>query len=116
MKVSDGRVVGYGLAALLGITALLLVVFREADGRRAVLVSAAIALVVQGLCYVVVRNAPPQKLLVAWAATAALRLLSLVVYALVVIAPLTLPAAPALVSLATLFFVTTVLESLLFKS
>jgi hypothetical protein len=116
VRVSDGRAVGLGFAALGGVTVLLLLLFAEPDGRRAVLVSAAVALVVQGICYVVVRNAPPRKLLVAWAATAVLRLLSLVMYALVIVAPLKLPAIAALVSLATLFFVTTVLESLLFKS
>jgi hypothetical protein len=39
-----------------------------------------------------------------------------VVYALVIIKPLGLPAVPALMSLVSLFFVTTVLESLLLTS
>jgi hypothetical protein len=116
VKVSDGRAVSAGLAGLLAVTALLLLVFGGPDGRRAVLVSAAVALVVQTLAYAMVRNAPPRKLFVAWGAAATLRFLTLVVYALVLLEPLKLPAVPALVSLAALFFVTTVLESLLFKS
>lgn len=116
MKASDGQRVAYGLAAIAGVSAIFLIVFKEPDGRRAVLWSAGLALVTQGLCFTVVRRAPPGKLLTAWAATMVLRLFSLVVYAFFVIAPLKLPPVPALLSLATLFFVTTILESLLFKS
>jgi hypothetical protein len=96
---STGRAVASGLAGLFAITALLLVVFGTAEGHRAVLVL----------------NAPPRKLFFAWGATAALRLLTLVVYAFVLLGLLHLSPVPALISLAALFFVTTVLESLLLK-
>ena len=112
---STGRAVASGLAGLLAITALLLVVFGSPDGRRAVLVSAGVALVVQTLCFVMVQNAPPRRLFYAWGASAALRLVTLVVYALVLLKLLHLAPVPALISLAALFFVTTVLESLLLK-
>jgi hypothetical protein len=112
---STGRAVASGLAGLFAITALLLVVFRTAEGHRAVLASAGVALVVQALCFVMVLNAPPRKLFFAWGATAALRLLTLVVYAFVLLGLLHLSPVPALISLAALFFVTTVLESLLLK-
>ena len=116
MKMSHGRAGLIGLAALVGVVALLLIVFRDADGRRAVLVSGTVALVVQAICFVMVVNAPPRRMLVVWGAGAALRFLALVGYALVLLGPLRLPPVPALISLAVLFFVTTVLESLLFKS
>ena len=116
MKVADGRAVSIGLSVMVGSTALLLLLFGTSQGRRAVEVSAVIALVVQTLSFVMVRNAPPQKVFVAWGASATLRFLALVVYGFVLLEPLHLPPVPALVSLATLFFITTVLESLLFTS
>lgn len=111
-----GRTLLYGWLALAALLALLLVVFSGPGGRRAVLVSAAIALVVQGMAFTLARLAAPGNVFKAWGAGTVLRFVTLVVYALVIIRPFGLPAVPALMSLASLFFVTTVLESLLLTS
>ena len=114
--MTRARVVQAGSVALGGVLLLLLVVFQGPGGRRAVLVSGAIALVVQALAFTLARLASPGNVLKAWGVGSVLRLAVLVVYALVLVGPLGLPAVPALVSLAALLFVSTVLESLLLTS
>jgi hypothetical protein len=108
--------VGLGLAALVATSGLLMLVFHDPAGRHAVLVSAAIAAAVQVLAFGVARMASPGKVFKVWAGGAVLRMLALVVYALVLVKPLGLSPVAALLSLATLFFVTTVLESWLLTS
>lgn len=90
---------------------LLLLVFRGPGGARAVVTSAVIALVVQALSFVAARAAPPGRVLAVWVGGAAARLVTLVLYALVALRPLGLPAPAALLSLAVFFFVTTLAES-----
>jgi hypothetical protein len=99
------------LAATAVATAVLLVVFQGPGGRRAVLTSAGVALVVQALTFLAARAAAPGRVLAVWVGGAAARMVTLVLYALVALRPLGLPAAPALLSLATFFFVTTLAES-----
>ena len=113
---SARQTTAYGVAAMAVVVALLLVVFRGPGGRRAVMVSALVTLMVQAVSFGFARLAAPGNVLKAWSAGAVLRLVTLVVYALVLIKPLGLPAVPALMSLASLFFITTVLESLLLTS
>jgi hypothetical protein len=116
VRVSRGAVLGYGTMTLVALLAVLLWAFDGPGGRRAVLASAGIALLVQAVAFTLERLAAPGKMFKAWGAGSALRFVTLVVYALVLIKPLGLPAVPALISLAALFFVTTVLESLLLTS
>lgn len=113
---SRPRTLAYGAVGLTVLVALLFAMFDGPGGRRAVLVSVAIALVVQTVTFTLARLAAPGNVLKAWGAGTVLRFLTLVVYALVLIKPLGLPAVPALMSLVSLFFVTTVLESLLLTS
>ena len=80
------------------------------------LVSGVIALVVQGVAFTIARLASPGNVFTAWGVGSALRFVVLVVYALAIVNPLGLPAVPALLSLAALFFVSTILESLLLTS
>ncbi len=108
--------VGLGLAGLAATTGLLLLVFHDPAGRHAVLVSAAIAAGVQVIAFGMARLASPGMVFKVWAGGAVLRMLTLVVYALVLIKPLGLAPVAALLSLASLFFVTTVLESWLLTS
>jgi len=105
-----------GLAALGLVVAILLAVFHDPPARRAVLWSAGIALIVQLVAFTLARRVAPERVFKAVGAGAVLRVLALVVYALVLIRPLGLPPVPALLSLAVLFFVTTVLESWLLTS
>ena len=57
----------------------------------------------------------PTNLIAGWGAGTLLRFLTLVVYAVIVAKVLTVPLAPALVSMAALFFLTTLVEPLLLK-
>jgi len=91
-------------------------VFTDADGRRAVAVSATVALVVQAAGFAVVRQLRARNMMGAWGLAAGLRMLTLVSYALVAVKMLGLPATAALFSLVTFFFVTTLAEPWLFRS
>lgn len=113
-SVRVAAVSGLGLLAL--VVAILFAVFREPDARRAVLWSAGIALLVQVIAFALARRSAPERVFTAVGVGAILRVLALVLYALVLLKPLGLPAVPALLSLALLFFVTTVLESWLLTS
>ena len=113
---SRGQTLVIGSWAVALTLMLLLGVFRGPGGRRAVLVSATIALFVQVMAFMLARFAAPGNIMKAWIAGAGLRFVTLVVYALFLVKPLGLPAVPALLSLVTLLFVTTVLESLLLTS
>jgi hypothetical protein len=113
---SRRQTLGYGAVALLLLLLLLLTVFSGPGGRRAVLISAIVTLMVQAVAFTLARLAAPGNVLKAWGAGTVLRLVALLVYALLLVRPLGLPALPALMSLVSLFFVTTVLESLLLTS
>ena len=113
---SRGQTLRAGLLSLVAVLVVLLAVFRGPGGRRAVLVSAVIALVVQAVAFTLARLAAPGHVFKAWGVGTVLRFGTLIVYALVLLKPLELPAVPALLSLVSLFFVTTVLESLLLRS
>jgi hypothetical protein len=101
----------WALATVAVAAAVLLAVFRGPGARAAVLTSAGVALVVQALSFLAARAAAPGRMFAVWTGGAAARLVTLVLYALVALRPLGLPAAPALLSLATFFFVTTLAES-----
>ena len=114
--MTRARVLRAGSGALAGLLMLLLLVFRGPGARRAVLASGVVALLVQGVAFALARLASPGNVVKAWGVGSALRFGVLVVYALFVVRPLGLPAVPALMSLAALFFVSTILESLLLSS
>jgi hypothetical protein len=110
------RKLAIGVLSLVAVLVLLLAIFRGPGGQRAVLMSAGLAVLVQAVAFTLARLAAPGKMLKAWGAGAVLRFVTLVVYALVLLKPLGLPPVPALMSLVSLFFVSTVLESLLLTS
>ncbi len=89
-------------------------VYPGADARRAIVASAAVAFVVQLVAFALARIAASrQNAIAGWGLGALLRMGVLAVYALVVVKALGLLAVPALVSLATFFFVSTLVEPLL---
>ena len=96
------------IAALGGVLALF---FRTPADRHALLVSAAVALVVQVVAFAAVRAAGQRRLLTAWGAAGGVRLLTLVIYGLGAVRAFGLPAEAALLSLATYLFVTTLVET-----
>ncbi len=104
----------YTVVAVITIGALavfLSLVFRSPGDHRALLVSAGLALAVQVVAFVVLRLSPPDETLKAWGLGSVLRLVTLLVYGLLALKPLGLPATAALVSLATFFFASTLLET-----
>lgn len=106
-------------AALLAIAlsgAVLALLFRAPGAGRAIAVSAALAWGVQLFTFAVVRLAGPKKIMAAWGLGAIMRLGLLLLYALLGVKVLGLPAAPALLSLATFLFVSTVIESRLISA
>jgi hypothetical protein len=88
-------------------------VWPTAEASRAVLVSAGVAAVVQLFGFGIVRLARRSNPIAAWGLTALLRMAVLVVYALVIVPALGVLATPALLSLATFFFLSTLVEPLL---
>ena len=80
---------------------------------RAVLAALVWTALLQLVAYVIIRRASRQKLMLAWAGGAAVRLVGLVVFALLVVPAFALPLAPALLWLAALLFVSTLIESYL---
>ncbi len=105
------RSLGFTLGAVVVAGVLLRLVFRGPGAAPAIATSAAVAVVVQLLSFIGARAAPPRQVLAVWIAGAFVRLVTLVVYALGVVRFLGFPPAPALLSLATFFFVTTLAES-----
>ena len=104
-------------AATLAILALAGWIFRlvyeSAADRRAIWTSAVVAMVVQLVAFVVARRIARTNVMAGWGLGVLLRLLCLGVYALVIVKALALPSAAALVSLATFFFLSTLVEPLL---
>lgn len=99
-------------AIAIGLLAVLLsFVFPTPADHRALLVSGVVALAVQCAAFLVLRLTPREGALKAWGLGSVLRLVTLLVYALLALKPLGLPAAAALISLATFFFVSTLLET-----
>jgi hypothetical protein len=103
------------LAAALTATtgAIMTIVWSTPAEERAIWLSAAIAFVVQMLAFAAASLVRRDQALVGWGLGAIMRLVTLAVYALVFVKALGLPATAALVSLATFFFVSTLVEPLL---
>jgi hypothetical protein len=83
--------------------------------QRAIRVSAGIAFGVQMLSFAVARLAGARNMIAGWGLGVLLRFVTLAVVALFLLKPLGLPSAAALISLATFFFISTVIEPLLLK-
>ena len=88
-------------------------VWPTAEAHRAVQASAVVALVVQLFGFGIIRLARKSNPIAAWGLTALLRMAVLLVYAFVVIPALGVLSMPALLSLATFFFLSTLVEPLL---
>jgi uncharacterized membrane protein len=96
-----------------GTAAIMTAVWSTPAEERAIWLSAAIAFVVQMLAFGVASLVRRDQALVGWGLGAIMRLVTLSVYALVFVKALGLPATAALVSLATFFFLSTLVEPLL---
>ena len=104
------------LAVVTGAGALLASVYRSDAERHAIWVSAAVAIVVQLFAFAIARlTLRSNNVIAGWGLGALLRMVALGVYALVLVEALGLVSGAALISLATFFFLTTLIEPLLLK-
>ena len=107
-------------AASLAITAalawVLSLVWTSRAEREAIVLSAAVAWVVQLFAFAIARLAVrSNNVMAGWGIGALLRLAVLAVYGLVIVEAFGLPSAAALVSLAAIFFLSTLVEPLFFN-
>ncbi len=99
------------LAALLGL------LFRSPAERRALWITAGVALVVQLAAFAAVRAGSKKKnVMVGWGAGIGIRFAALIVWGLAGVSQLGLPQAAALLSMASFLFVTTLIEPLFLKT
>lgn len=104
------------LAAVIVIAGgVLAIVFPGAADRRTLWVTGATAFVIQLLTFAIARLAGQRNIMAAWGVGAIVRLLTIAVFALALVNPLGLVLTPALVGLATFFFLSTLAEPLLLK-
>jgi hypothetical protein len=101
-------------AVVLIIGGLLAALFRQPGDRKAIAISAIVAVVVQFAAFSFGRTVGAGNLTARMGIGALLRFLALVLYAVLVFV-LKLPAVAALISLAAFFFVSSVIEPLLVK-
>ncbi|HUO51582.1 MAG TPA: hypothetical protein VMT93_03610 [Gemmatimonadaceae bacterium] len=85
------------------------------EARGAIVVSAGVAWVVQLFAFAAARLAPRDQAMAGWGIGVLVRLVVLVAYALIAPRALGMPAAPALLSLVSFFFVTSLVEPLLLR-
>jgi hypothetical protein len=89
--------------------------FLSPAAREVLLASAALAVVVQLVAFGIARRFIRSNVMLGWGLGSLLRLVVLVVYAILVAKVWQAPVAPALLSLVTFLFVTTVFEPVFLK-
>ena len=95
---------------VLVVGALMAVPFASAADRRAIEVSAVVAVVVQVFGFAVARAVSTRNFMTGWVIGIALRFVTLIAYAFVAVKVLGMPAPAALLSLVTFFFISTLVE------
>jgi hypothetical protein len=108
----------YAIAALASVAILgwlLTMAFHGPGDAAAIRLSAIVAIVVQLVAFAITATIAQRHLIAGWGAGALLRFLTLIVYALLAVEVLALPAVPALVSLAAFLFVSTLIEPLFLR-
>ena len=101
------------LALIAGAGWILGLVFPSPEERHALRVSAAVAYVVQLITFSVARISVGSNVIAGWGIGVLMRLLTLGVYALAIVKAYGLTPTAALISLATYFFISTLVEPLL---
>jgi hypothetical protein len=111
--VKAGAYFAVATAALIGVGYFLLQLsFNSPAEHRAIQISAFLALAVQTVTFVIARKAS-RNMMVGWGVGTLVRVLSLVLYALIVVPAYGLPRSAALVSLVIFLFVSMLVEPLL---
>lgn len=100
-------------AVVAGAGAVLALAYPGGAERHAIWVSAWVAFGVQLFAFAVARLTLRSNVVAGWGLGALLRMAALAVYAFVVVQALDLVSGAALISLATFFFLTTLIEPLL---
>jgi hypothetical protein len=103
------------LVLIAGAGWLLSLAFASPGERHALWVSAGVAYVVQLLAFSVARISAATNVIAGWGIGVLMRLLTLAVYALAIVKAFDLAPTPALISLATYFFISTLIEPLLLQ-
>ena len=106
---------GVSLAIILAVGWLLGLTFASPDAERAIWISAAVAYVVQLFTFAIARLMARDNVIAGWGVGVLMRFVTLVVYALLIVRNFDLAPTAALISLATFFFLTTLIEPLLLK-
>ena len=104
------------LAIIAGVGGIMSVVYTAPGDHRAIAVSGAIAFVVQMFAFTIARLVARENVIAGWGVGALLRLVVLGAYGVVIVKALALPSAPALLSLAAFFFLSTLVEPLLLNT
>ena len=91
-------------------------VYTSPADHRAIVISGVVAFVVQLLAFAIARLVARENVIAGWGVGALMRMLVLGVYGLVLVKALGLPSAPALLSLAAFFFLSTLVEPLLLNA
>jgi hypothetical protein len=108
----------YALVAVASVAILgwlLTMAFPGPQGAAAIRLSAIVAIAVQLAAFAITAAIAQRHLIAGWGAGSLLRFLTLIVYALLAVKVLALPAVPALVSLAAFLFVSTLVEPLFLR-
>ncbi len=104
-------------AGLIAISAFALsLAFDAPADRRAILVSATLAFVVQITAFAAIGLASAANVMTGWGIGVLVRFLVLVAYAFLVVQSIGLAPAAALISLATFFFLCTLVEPLVLRT
>jgi hypothetical protein len=102
-------------AVITGVALLFGLIFGSPADHRAIRVSALIAYFIQLFGFVVVLVVRTSNIFAAWGLGMLLRLVTLAVFAFLVVRGMQLPPEPALVSMVAFFFLTTLVEPVLLK-
>lgn len=111
-----GMFTGVGAAVIAAAGWLLTLVYDGAAERRAIVISALVAIGVQALAFAIVRLSADTNVIAGWGLGALLRFLVFVVYVLVVVKAYALASPAAMVSLAVFLFASTLVEPLFLKT
>ena len=103
------------LALIVGLAWLLTLVFESPEAHRAIRISAIVAYLVQLFAFAVAKGMAKDNIIAGWGIGVMMRLVTLALYALVLVRAFGVPQAPALLSLAAFLFVSTIVEPVLLK-
>lgn len=106
---------GLALLLIVGLAWLFTRLWPDPMAQQAVWFSAGIALGIQIIGFLFVRVIVPGHMIAGWGAGMLLRFLTLVLHALIGTRLMGFPPAPALLSLAAFFFVSTLIEPVFLK-